>query len=261
VFRADAFFIALYDEAAGELDFRFQLDEGKLEPPNRQALGGGLSSWVVRNCRPLLIREFEQERSALPVPDMWGSMKLPASWLGVPMRLGERVTGVISVQAPRAYGGSELLLTIADQVAVAVENARLFEAAQAEIAERRVAEQVLRESEEKFRNLAEQSPNMIFINRGGRVVYANRRCEELMGYSREEFYSPDFDFRDLISPEHREMVGRVRAAREVRLTVHLRTRTAAASVHPDFGPAAPGPERHGHHHRHHQPPLGRCCSP
>ncbi len=210
VFRADAFFIALYDEPAGELDFRFQLDEGKLEPPNRQALGGGLSSWVVRNRRPLLIREFEQERPALPVPDMWGSMKLPASWLGVPMRLGQRVTGVISVQAyrPRAYGEEEqqLLLTIADQVAVAVENARLFEAAQTEIGERRLAEQVLRESEEKFRNLAEQSPNMIFINRGGRVVYANRRCEELMGYTREEFYAPAFDFQVLIAPEHREQV-------------------------------------------------------
>ena len=212
VFRADAFFIALYDEHSGELEFRFQLDEGKLEPPNRQELGGGLSSWVVRNRRPLLIRDFAQERASLPVPDIWGSMKLPASWLGVPMRLGGRVTGVISVQAysPRAYGEEEqqLLLTIADQVAVAVENARLFEAAQAEIIERRLAERVLRESEEKFRNLAEQSPNMIFINRGGRVVYANRRCEELMGYSREEFYSPDFDFRDLIAPEHREMVRR-----------------------------------------------------
>jgi PAS domain S-box-containing protein len=210
VFRADAFFIALYDEPAGELDFRFQLDEGKLEPPNRQALGGGLSSWVVRNRRPLLIREFEKERAGLPVPDMWGSMKLPASWLGVPMHLGEKVTGVISVQAyrPRAYGEEEqqLLLTIADQVAVAVENARLFEAAQSEILERRIAEQVLRESEEKFRNLAEQSPNMIFINRGGKVVYANRRCEELMGYSRSEFYARGFDFRVLISPEHRQLV-------------------------------------------------------
>jgi PAS domain S-box-containing protein len=210
VFRADAFFIALYDEPAGELDFRFQLDESKLEPPNRQALGGGLSSWVVRNRRPLLIRDFEQERPALPVPDLWGSMKLPASWLGVPMRLGERVTGVISVQAyrPRAYGEEEqqLLLTIADQVAVAVENARLFEAAQSEIGERRVAEQVLRESEEKFRNLAEQSPNMIFINRGGQVVYANRRCEELMGYTREEFYAPGFDFRILVAPEHRGII-------------------------------------------------------
>ena len=46
----------------------------------------------------------------------------------------------------------------------------------------------------------EQSPNMIFINKGGRVVYVNKRCVADMGYSREEFYAPDFDFMALIAP-------------------------------------------------------------
>lgn len=72
--------------------------------------------------------------------------------------------------------------------------------------EKRDAAEVLRESEEKFRNLSEQSPNMIFINQGGRVVYANQRCEEIMGYSKEEFYAPDFDFLTLISPEYASFV-------------------------------------------------------
>ena len=27
-----------------------------------------------------------------------------------------------------------------------------------------------------FKTFTEQSPNMIFINKGGRVVYANKRC-------------------------------------------------------------------------------------
>ena len=66
------------------------------------------------------------------------------------------------------------------------------------------AERALRESEEKFRNLAEQSPNMIFINHAARVVYVNQRCEECMGYTREEFYASDFNFLDLIVPEHRD---------------------------------------------------------
>jgi len=64
----------------------------------------------------------------------------------------------------------------------------------------------LRESEEKFRNLAEQSPSMIFINKKGRVVYANKKCEEIIGYKREEFYSPDFDFFTLIAPESIDLV-------------------------------------------------------
>jgi PAS domain S-box-containing protein len=75
-----------------------------------------------------------------------------------------------------------------------------------DITERKKAAEALWESEEKFRNLAEQSPNMIFINRQGRVVYANKRCEEITGYKREEIYSPGFDFRMMIAPESRDMV-------------------------------------------------------
>ena len=68
--------------------------------------------------------------------------------------------------------------------------------------ERRESERKLRESEEKFRSLSEQSPNMIYINKGGRIVYANQRCVDVMGYSKEEFYSEHFNFLSLITPEH-----------------------------------------------------------
>ncbi|MGD0645171.1 MAG: PAS domain S-box protein [Candidatus Bathyarchaeia archaeon] len=48
---------------------------------------------------------------------------------------------------------------------------------------------------------------MIFIYKQGGVVYANRKCEETLGYAREEFYSPDFDFFTLIAPEYRERLA------------------------------------------------------
>ncbi|MEO0227887.1 MAG: PAS domain S-box protein [candidate division WOR-3 bacterium] len=67
-------------------------------------------------------------------------------------------------------------------------------------------ERSIRESEETFRNLAEYSPNMIFINHKGRVVYANKRCEELLGYKKEEFYAENFDFLVLISPQYHDLV-------------------------------------------------------
>ena len=73
--------------------------------------------------------------------------------------------------------------------------------------DRRYADQALRESEEQFRHLSEQSPNMIFINCEGRIVYANRQCEQIMGYSRSEFYSEYFNFMDLIAPESRAIAA------------------------------------------------------
>ncbi len=68
------------------------------------------------------------------------------------------------------------------------------------------AEDALKESEEKFRNLAEESPNIIFINKQGRVVYANKKSEEITGYTREELYSPNFNFLSLCTPEYVELV-------------------------------------------------------
>lgn len=68
------------------------------------------------------------------------------------------------------------------------------------------AREALAESEQKFRNLAESSPNMIFINKNGRVVYVNKKCVDVMGYSKERFLSQDFCFMDIIHPEYHECI-------------------------------------------------------
>jgi PAS domain S-box-containing protein len=76
-----------------------------------------------------------------------------------------------------------------------------------DVNERKKAGESLRVSEAKFKSLADESPNMIFINYRGRVVYANHKCEEIMGYTRDEFYSDSFDFRSLIAPEYFDLVS------------------------------------------------------
>mgnify|MGYP001145733169 CR=1 FL=1 len=169
-FQADIFFIALYDEGRDELDFRFVMEEGSREHLGRTSLSG-LTSLVVAEKKPLLVRDSEWEQDHLPEPVLMGSEKMVASWLGAPMLIGERVIGVINVQAyhPYAYGEEEqrLLTTIADQMSVVVERARLYEQARQEIAERKRAE-------ERYRTLVAQAPiGVITCDREGRVTHVN----------------------------------------------------------------------------------------
>ncbi|PWB55526.1 MAG: hypothetical protein C3F13_04395 [Anaerolineales bacterium] len=129
---ADSFFMALYDQQLNQLEFRIRVDGDVRETPSVRPLGNALTAEVVNSRKSLLIQDYELEKEHLPTMSLWGTGMPSRSWLGVPMQLGNKVVGVISVQAyqPNAFGEREreLLATIADNVAVAIENARLYEA-------------------------------------------------------------------------------------------------------------------------------------
>jgi len=77
-----------------------------------------------------------------------------------------------------------------------------------DITDRKTVEVELRESEEKFRNLADESPNMIFINLGGRIVYGNKACEKYTKYKNSEFCDEKFNFLSLIDEDYLDLVKR-----------------------------------------------------
>ena len=67
-------------------------------------------------------------------------------------------------------------------------------------------ENIIKESEERFRFLADFSLNLIFISTNGKIVYVNNRCETITGYSREEFFEAGFNYLKHTPPEYRNLL-------------------------------------------------------
>ncbi len=62
-----------------------------------------------------------------------------------------------------------------------------------DITERKLAEQALKESEEKYRTVVESSLSAILVHQGGQVQFTNQRCAEMLGYkSSEELIGVEF---------------------------------------------------------------------
>ncbi|MBN1938238.1 MAG: PAS domain S-box protein [Candidatus Aminicenantes bacterium] len=63
------------------------------------------------------------------------------------------------------------------------------------------ADIALRQSEEKYRNLIEQSHDAIYLLYDGKFEVINKRFEEMFGVGLGQTNSPEFNFRDMIAPQ------------------------------------------------------------
>jgi signal transduction histidine kinase len=88
----------------------------------------GLTGWIVERGEPVVVPNIATGlRPLLAIP-----VRGPRTYVGAPIRAKERVVGVLSVvgEMGRQFKAEEvtLLASIADEVGVAVENARLYDA-------------------------------------------------------------------------------------------------------------------------------------
>jgi PAS domain S-box-containing protein len=126
-FGADIAYVALHDRQSGLIDFTYYYESGERTAPDPIAYGEGLTSRILESREPLLLNrspQFEEiEESRVGTPSR--------SFLGVPIVLRDSGIGVISVQSIEEEGrfgeaDARLLATIAANVGVAIQNARLF---------------------------------------------------------------------------------------------------------------------------------------
>jgi PAS domain S-box-containing protein len=128
VLPSDGSFIALYDAASDKVDFHRVVEYGAPQPPFQWQLGPSLTRQVIRSARALRLDDLAEYSSVENPPQYYGDGTMLRAWLGVPIRSGDCVLGVISLQskARAAFGEADeqLLQTIADQVAAALERVR-----------------------------------------------------------------------------------------------------------------------------------------
>ncbi len=153
--RTEGFYAALYDSESDRVTIHVVGEGEKVETGSLERIGGrGITEYIIKTGKPLLIREDVQARTSDLEIEVHGRM--PASWLGVPMISGKRVVGVLAVQSFREAGvydehHQDLLTAVASQVAIAIENAHLFDQVQA----RAKREQILREITAQVRGKAD----------------------------------------------------------------------------------------------------------
>ncbi len=129
VLDANNLYIALYDQATGEIDFAFLMHEGQRQPRVRLKAPNTLTQYIINTGQPLFLQgDLQAQIKALNI-EPGGDQ--PQIWLGVPMLFQEQAIGVISIQHyhnPNAYDRDQLRLlqAVANQAAISLQNARLL---------------------------------------------------------------------------------------------------------------------------------------
>lgn len=133
------------------------------------------------------VAESATPRIALDVGEdavFWDNPDLPEtrSEVALPLRTRDRVIGVLDVQSTEAQAFDEgdvgVLQVLADQLAVAIDNAQLFERQQTSIQAERRAYGVL--TREAWRDLVRSKPDLGYVKERGTVVPVDQVWEPAM---------------------------------------------------------------------------------
>ena len=187
------FYIALYDRETDTFSIPYHIDNK--DKFTTFPAGKSLTKYVINNDRPLLVRNKDiEEMTRKGLIERVGT---PSKvWMGVPLKVGDKIIGAVAVQSytdETLYSENDLEIFkfVSDQIALAIE--------------KKMAEEALVESEEKYRTLVEQATDGVIIVQDGVFKFVNTATAKLLGLD-----TPDEligkQFIDFITPEFREKV-------------------------------------------------------
>lgn len=136
----------LYNEEQDVLNFTIHVGYGNLPHEISIQPGEGLAGKVWETGETIIVDDYTAWSGRA---DAWVDRLSHFAAIGIPIRWGGQLLGVLEVVAdpPRKFcqEDAELLELFASQAAIAIENARLYERAQREIADRAQVEKALRQ--------------------------------------------------------------------------------------------------------------------
>ncbi len=148
-------------------------------------VGKGITGWVAQTGEAVCVGDVSKDSRYYAIrQDI-------QSELCVPLQVNDQIIGVVNVESIRqnAYGESDqrVLETIAAQIATAIQNSRLYDQVQQELAERKKAEDALRENQSRLQLIMDRMPiACILYDTDFRITYWNQAAERIFGYTAEE---------------------------------------------------------------------------
>ena len=190
------------------------------------AVGESLTGLVAQEGRTIAVADLLKDERFDAEHKQAAMAHGVVAFLGVPLRYRDRIVGVLNVYGAKRHTFNDeevsLLRVFADHAAIAIEKARLYGEAKRhaevlgkEIVERKQAEEVLRQSEERFRNLIEGSIQGIYIHRDFKPLFVNQAFADILGYdSTDELLASIESIQEHHAPHER---ARIQGYKEARL--------------------------------------------
>ncbi|MBS3809928.1 MAG: PAS domain S-box protein [Desulfobacterales bacterium] len=212
----------IYLREPGEDTMKMQMGMGffKGQLGRRVARGEGMGGCVWEQEAPLLVDDYQCWPGRIPDKNLDELRSI----VGIPMKSESEVVGVIGlahVDEQRRFTQEDLtvLERFAALALLALEKAGLYADVRRELAERKRAEAVLRESEARYRTLLESSPDPIVVyDMKGVATYVNPAFEQTFGMSRDELLGRQIDFvPDESWPETRQAIEKMLSGQKITL--------------------------------------------
>ncbi|MFD6878336.1 MULTISPECIES: helix-turn-helix domain-containing protein [unclassified Streptomyces] len=176
--HTDVTYLSLNDEGAGDTFMR--VTDGSVSAAFQQlrlGMGEGLGGLVAQTARPYATGDYQSDprfRHTGPIDRAVGEEELHAI-LGVPLRLGPKVIGVLFAadRNPREFSAREvaLLSSLADHAAIAIDGARLLEETRRALSELGVASRTIQENSDALRRAEEAHDRLTgLVLRGGDIA-------------------------------------------------------------------------------------------